>query len=130
MQYDWDRPLLPGTVICAKYGTFNGEDKVGIFVVLYDEQTDGNLISDKNVIALKVSTKDSCITNYSVPINRKLNDFMNEDCIICCSKLHLLHKKYQVYKVLGTLHPATYHNMFKVYSQFNNQMQNQLIMYL
>ncbi len=127
MKYDWNKPLLPGTVICSQFGGFDGENRIGIFVVLYDEQTDKNVLEDNNIMAVKVSTKDTCITNYSVPINRQLNNFMDDDCIVCCSKVHTLHKKEQVYKILGTLHPATYHKVFKVYSKFNNEVMNTLI---
>lgn len=128
--YDWDRPLLPGTVICSNYNSFDGEKRVGLFVVLYDEQSDSSIIDDKNVIALKISTKGTCISNYSVEINRTLNDFLDNNCIVCCSKLHTLHKKEQVYKVLGGLHPVTYNKVFKVFSKFNAKLQEQLISFL
>lgn len=127
MQYDWNRPLLPGTVICSKYTTFNGSDVVGIFVVLYDEQSDNNISDSDNVIAIKLSSKGTCISNYSVGVDTKLNDFMNEDSVACCSKLHTLHKKQQVYKVLGMLHPATWHNIYKQYMKFANNMQTQMM---
>ena len=128
--YDWDKPLLPGTVVCSKYNTFDGEDRVGVFLVLYDEQSDNQLADDKNVIAVKISTKNTCAGNYSVAIDRELNDFFDEDCIVCCSKLHTLHKKQQIYKVLGQLHSFTFKKVFQTYSQFNSSLQNQLIMNL
>lgn len=127
MKYDWNRPLLPGTIICSNYNTFDGEQKVGLFVVLYDEQNDNNIIDNKNIVALKLSTKGTCVSNYSVPIETKLNNFIQQDCIVCCSKLHTLHKMEQVYKVLGMLHPATYHKIFKVFTKFNDEMNRQLI---
>jgi len=127
MQYDWNRPLLPGTVICSKYTTFNGNDVVGIFVVLYDEQSDNYISDSDNIVAIKLSSKGTCISNYSVGVDTKLNDFMNEDSVACCSKLHTLHKKQQVYKVLGILHPATWHNIYKQYMKFANNMQTQMM---
>lgn len=127
MEYNWDRPILPGTVVCANFNTFNGERKVGLFVVLYDEQTDTNILDDKNVVALKLSTQNSCVSNYSVAVDNNLNNFLNDSCIACCSKLHTLHKREQVYKILGVLHPATYHRIFKAYMKFNSEMQSQLI---
>lgn len=125
--YDWDKPLTPGTVVCSKYNTFQGEEKIGIFIILYDEQTDNSILDDKNVLAFKLSTKSTCVSNYSVPIDTKLNNFLDNDCIACCSKLHTLHKKQQIYKVIGMLHPATYHRVFKVYNKFNNEIMSQLI---
>ena len=44
MNYDWNKPLLPGTVICSKYNNFEGEQTVGVFMVLYDEQTDSSIM--------------------------------------------------------------------------------------
>lgn len=127
MTYDWNKPLLPGTVICSKYNNFNGEETVGVFMVLYDEQTDSSIIEEKNVLALKLSTKGTLLSNYSVQIDRRLNNFLNDDCIACCSKIHILHKQKQIYKVIGQLHPATYHKVFKIYNKFNNEVMSQLI---
>lgn len=128
--YDWDKPLLPGTVVCSKYGAFDGGERIGVFLVLYDEQSDAQLSDDKNVIAVKISTKNTCVSNYSIPIDRKLNNFLDDDCIVCCSKLHTLHKKQQIYKVLGQLHPITFKKVFQTYTQFSSNVQNQLIMNL
>lgn len=125
--YDWNKPLLPGTVICSSYGTFDDKQRVGIFVVLYDEQNDNYVLDNKNVVALKLSTKGTCVSNYSVQIDMKLNNFLDDDCIACCSKIHILHKKQQVYKILGILHPATYHKIYKMYMKFSNEINNQLI---
>lgn len=127
MRYDWNKALDAGTVVCSNYNTFDGEQKVGLFLILYDEQNDNSLIDDKNVVALKISTKSTCIPNYSVPIDTQLNNFVDNNCIICCSKVHTLHKKQQIYKVLGRLHPATYHKAFKVFMRFNNALTSQLI---
>ena len=126
MKYDYTKPLLPGAVVCSKYNTFEGERKVGIFMILYDEQTDGSITEDKNVLALKLSTKGTCVSNYSMQIDRKLNNFLECDCIACVSKIHTLHKKEQIYKIIGYLHPATYHKLYKIYMRFNNQLITQL----
>lgn len=125
--YNWSRPLLPGTIVCSNFNTFDGEKKVGLFVILYDEQLDNTMIDDMNVLAIKLSTQNSCVANYSVQISTDLNNFLNDDCIACCSKVHTLHKRDQIYKVLGQLHPATYHRVFKTYAKFANEVQNQLL---
>lgn len=127
MKYDWNKPLLPGTIVCSNYNTFEGEQKVGLFLVLYDEQNDNSIIDNKNVIGLKLSTKNACVSNYSVAIDTKLNNFLDQECLVCCSKLHTLHKTEQIYKVLGQLHPATYHKVLKVFMKFNQEITNQLI---
>ena len=127
MKYDWNKQLEPGTIICSNYNTFDGEKRVGVFMVLYDEQGDNNVLDNKNVIALKLSTKGTCIAGYSMQVDRDLNNFLDEDCIVCCSKLHTLHKVDQIYKVLGCLHPATYHRVFKMYHRFASAVETQLI---
>jgi hypothetical protein len=127
MRYDWNRRLEPGTIICSNYNTFKGEQKVGIFMVLYDEQNDNNVTDNKNVVALKLSTKGTCVSNYSAQIDRSLNNFLDNDCLVCCSKVHVLHKVDQIYKVLGILHPATYHRVFKVYHKFTSAVEDQLV---
>lgn len=127
MNYDWNRPLLPGTVVCSKFNNFNGEEIIGIFVILYDEQSDNNISDNDNVIAIKLSSKGTCAGNYSVNVSTKLNNFLDQDSIACCSKLHTLHKKQQIYKQLGQLHPATYHDIFKQYMKFSSSLSSQLI---
>lgn len=127
MNYDWNQPLLPGTVVCSNFNTFNGDKTVGIFIVLYDEQSDCSILDNKNVIALKVSTKNTCVSNYVVEINRDNNTFLNEDCIVCCSKMHTLHKKDQIYKILGRLNPITYKLVYKMYQKFSSEINRQLI---
>lgn len=127
MQYDWNRPLLPGTVVCSKFNNFEGKETIGIFVILYDEQGDNNISDTDNVIAIKLSSKGTCISNYCVGVDTKLNNFMNDDSVACCSKLHTLHKKQQIYKVLGILHPATWHNIYKQYMKFASNLQTQMM---
>ena len=127
MSYDWNQPLLPGTIVCSNFNNFNGEKTVGLFVILYDEQLDTTVTDSKNVIALKLSTKNTCISNYVVNINRELNDFLDDDCIVCCGKLHTLHKREQVYKVLGRLNPITFKMVYKVYQKFSQEINRQMI---
>lgn len=130
MNYDWNEVLVPGTIICSNYNSFDGEKRVGLFVVLYDEQSDNNVLDKNNIIAIKLSTQNTCVSNYSVAVETKLNNFLNDSCIACCSKVHTLHKREQVYKKLGVLHPATYHRIYKAFMRFQNEVSNQLLVSL
>ena len=47
--------LRPGTIVCACYGDFDCNKRVGIFCVLYDEQLDG-MLNNNNVTAIKITT--------------------------------------------------------------------------
>lgn len=127
MNYDWSAPLMPGTVVCASYGDFDNKERVGLFCVLYDEQLDNNLNTKKNTVCVKISTQTTLVSNYSVQVNQDRNDFLNNPCIVCCSKVHLLHKENNIYKVLGVLDKGTYKNIVKTYTKFSNEMQRQLL---
>ena len=127
MQYDWNMPLMPGTIVCAKYQDFEGQDRVGIFCVLYDEQLDNNVFEKKNTICIKISSQSTLVGNYSVKIPIDRNDFLKTQCIVCCSKVHVLHKQSNIYKVLGVLERGTYSQVVKTYLKFSNEMERQLI---
>lgn len=125
--YNWNMPLIPGTIICAKYNKFDGSLADGIFCVVYDEQLDSNVLTRKNVLALKLSTQLTLVSNYVVDVDMERNDYLLSKSIVCCSKLHLLHKEQQVYKVLGKLDKATYDRVFKSYMRFMSETQRQAI---
>lgn len=128
--YDWNQPLLPGTIVCSNYNSFDGDDRVGIFIVMYDEQSDMQTISTRNVLALKLSSKSTCVENYTVEINKRDCDFLQTSSICCCSKIHILHKQEQVYKVLGQVSPIVYKKIYKTFMKFQNALNNQIINYL
>lgn len=125
--YNWNMPLIPGTIICAKYNKFDGTIADGIFCVIYDEQLDNNVLTRKNVLAVKLSTQLTLVSNYVVDIDMERNKFLLSKSIVCCSKIHLLHKEQQVYKVLGKLDNGTYARVFKSYMKFNMETQRQII---
>ena len=124
--YDWNMPLMPGTIVCSTYQDFNGESKVGIFCVLYDEQLDNNIFTKKNTICIKLSTQTTLVSNYSCKIDIETNRFLNSPCIACCSKLHLLHKESNIYKVLGMLDKKTFKDIVKTYARFSNEVERQM----
>ena len=127
IEYKWNAPLLPGTIICSTYGNWNDEKVVGIFCVLYDESLDGNIFDKDNILAVKVSSQNTLASNYSCKINTAFNQFMDKNCIVCCSKVHLLHKSKQVYKVLGQLDKHTYARVVKTYISYAHSVERQLL---
>lgn len=126
MKYNWNMPLLPGTIILAKYNRFDGALTDGIFCVLYDEQLDQNVFTKKNIIAVKLSTKLTTASNYSVKIDMDKNNYLRSESIVCCSKPHILHKEQQVYGIVGTLDPITYTKVYKNYLRFSTEITRQL----
>lgn len=127
MTYDWNMPLMPGTVVCATYQDFEGKERVGLFCVLYDEQLDNNVFEKKNAICVKISSQPTLVGNYSVRVSLEKNNFLKNPCIVCCSKMHVLHKSLNIYKVLGVLERGTYAQVVKTYLKFGNELERQLI---
>lgn len=127
LEYDWNMPLVPGTVVCSTYNDFDGEERVGIFCVIYDEQLDNNVYTKKNTVCIKLSTQNTLVSNYSAKIDMDRNSFLKTPCIACCSKVHVLHKESNIYKVLGCLDNGTMKSIIKAYLKFSNETQRQLM---
>lgn len=127
LEYDWNMPLMPGTIVCATYNDFDGEERVGIFCILYDEQLDNNVYTKKNTLCIKISTQSTLVSNYSAKIDIERNSFLNNPCIACCSKVHILHKESNIYKVLGCLDNGTMKQIIKAYLKFSSETQRQLL---
>ena len=126
-KYDWNRPLVPGSIVCSQYSDFDGERRTGIFLIIYDETLDTSLLHNKNCIALKLTTQNTLVNNYVVAINTELNNFLDSDSLVCCSKLHLLNKTKEIYKYLGQLDNYTYKRVVKVYSKFARELERQML---
>ena len=127
MKYNWNMPLLPGTIVLAKYNRFDGMLTDGIFCVLYDEQLDQNVFTKKNIVAVKLSTRLTTVSNYTVQVDMDKNTFLKNPSVVCCSKTHTLHKEQQVYGILGTLDPHTYTKVYKNYLRFINEITRQVV---
>ena len=70
--------LRPGSIVCAHYNTFQGDDRVGLFCILYDEQLDSSNNHKNNVVALKVTTNLRMANTYVVSANDGRNDVLNK----------------------------------------------------
>ncbi len=126
-KYDWNRPLMPGSIVCSEFSDFDGNRTTGIFLVIYDEALDTNVIQSRNIVALKLTTKNTLVNNYVVAINRNINNFLDQECMVCCSKLHVLSKVKEVYKYLGQLDNVTYKRVVKTYCKYSRTVESQLL---
>ena len=124
-----DNIYRPGTMVCARYKTFDGKLQPGVFLILYDEALDSHHQFKENVTALKCTTSDSIIGNYTVTLNDGNNPFLERDTIVACSKVHTINKR-QIFKELGTIHPITYRSVYKVYKRFVNEIEREMEDYL
>lgn len=122
--------LKPGTIVCANYCDFNGNAQHGIFIVLYDEQLDSAHNFKGNVTAIKVTTSLNMTTSYTVFLKDGKTDCLERDCVALCSKVHTLDKDIQIYKIIGSLHPATLRAVYKVYRRYISEVERQMEDYI
>lgn len=119
----------PGTLVAARYKRFDGSMQPGVFLILYDEALDSHHQFKENVTALKCTTSNAIIGNYTVTLNDGNNDFVERDTIVACSKLHTLNKN-QIFKEIGVISPITYRTIYKVYKRFINEIEREMEDYL
>ena len=115
-----------GDVVCATYGGFDGDKKVGIFVVLYNERYDRKYTNGHtNINCAKITSNNLLGDSYTVRLY-KGDANLDNDCIVNISKMHVMSKE-QVYKKLGHLNNATMLRVFKEVRQFNNEIEQQIL---
>ena len=118
--------LSVGDVICANYNGFDGEKRVGIFLIVYDERQDRIYTTGHtNLTCVKVTTNNLLGNSYTVRLRAGDANLENE-CIVNLSKLHTFTKE-QIYKKLGSLSSNTMFNIFKELRAFNNEMEQQIL---
>jgi len=115
-----------GDVVCASYGDFNGEKRVGIFLVLYNERQDRCYSSShSNLMVCKVTTNNFQGDSYVVKLYKGEAN-LTDDCLVNLSKIHTFTSE-QAYKLLGRLSPATMVRVFKEYHKFQEEVSAQIM---
>lgn len=115
-----------GDVVCATYGDFNGEKRVGIFVVLYSERQDRKYTNGHtNLNVAKITTNNLLGDSYTVRL-RPGDGGLDNDCIVNISKMLVITKE-QVYKKIGSLDSKTMFNIFKELREFNIELEKQVL---
>lgn len=115
-----------GDVVCANYGGFDGEKKIGIFLIIYSEKQDRiYTYGHSNFNAIKITTNNFLGDSYTVRIYAGDGN-LESNCLANISKIHTLSKE-QVYKKLGTLKNTTMLKVFKEMRNFNNEVDSQLM---
>jgi len=115
-----------GDVVCASYGDFSGEKKVGIFVILYSEKQDRSYTSShSNYVCVKVTTNNLVGDGYTVKL-RKGEANLDNDCLVNISKIHTF-TQHQIYKPIGRLPQKSAMLIFKEYRRFNQEIENQML---
>ena len=115
-----------GDVVCAKYGTFAGEQAVGIFLIIYSEKQD-RIYSDghSNFNAVKITTNNFLGDSYTVRLYEGDANLENPS-LVNISKVHTLSKE-QVYKKIGTLKQDKMLKVFKELRNFNHEVELQIM---
>ena len=118
--------LNVGDIVCANYNGFDGEKRVGIFLIIYSERQDRIYTTGHtNLTCVKVTTNNLLGNSYTVRLRAGDANLENE-CIVNLSKLHTFTKE-QIYKKLGSLSSNTMFNIFKELRAFNNEMEQQIL---
>lgn len=115
-----------GDVVCANYNGFNGEPKVGIFLILYSEKQDRLYTSGHtNLNCAKITTNNLLGNSYTVRLKQGEAN-LDTECIVNLSKQHVFCKE-QVYKKLGSISANSMFKVFKELRAFNNEVEQQIL---
>lgn len=115
-----------GTIVIANYINFKGENKQGVFMILYDEALDNTTDSVMNLTAIKITTQLSMVGNYTVNLKNEDSSFFKYDSLASCSKIHTLHKN-QIVGVIGILGEKTYKKVYTGIRKFLNEIDRQML---
>lgn len=115
-----------GDIVCANYNGFDGEPKVGLFLIIYNERQDRLYTTGHtNLNCVKITTNNLLGNGYTVRIKSGESGLEN-DCLINLSKTHVFTKE-QIYKKIGSLSSKSMFNVFKELRAFNNEMEQQIL---
>ena len=126
MNYNNGFEYSVGDVVCATYGDFNGEKKIGIFLLIYNEKDDRKYnINHTNFTALKITTNNMLGNMYVTRLYKGAAN-LDSDCFVNCSKIHTFAKE-QVYKKIGQLHPRIMTQVYKELNDYTNELSRQVL---
>lgn len=121
-----DNWLKTGDIVCVNYHNFNGENVVGLFLVIYSERDDRTYTTGHtNLTCVKITTNNFQGNGYTVKIRKGIGN-LNENCLANLSKFQTFTKE-QIYKKIGTLDNRTMLNVFKELRAFNEEVENQVL---
>lgn len=115
-----------GDIVCISYGDFNGDKRVGIFIILYSEKQDRNYSSNHtNIICAKLTTSNPQGDSYVVKLHKGEGN-LQEDCFVNLGKIHTFTYE-RAYKKIGSLAPTKMSKVFKEFRRFNQEIESQLM---
>lgn len=115
-----------GDIVCANYNGFDGEPKVGLFLIIYNERQDRLYTTGHtNLNCVKITTNNLLGNGYTVRIKNGEGGLEN-DCLINLSKTHVFTKE-QIYKKIGSLSSKSMFNVFKELRAFNSEVEQQIL---
>ena len=88
---------------------------------------DGSISEKRNVVACKISSQVTLAADYSCMVSAQRNTFFDKPCMVCTSKVRVLDKVKNVYKILGQLDSYTFARVVKTYVKFSNEVNRQLL---
>lgn len=113
-----------GDIILTRYGNFDVEEKVGLFLVLYHEcHTDP---TSDNFIALKISSKEGF---FQVPLSCERITCLDHDSFINCDT-QFKFREPDVYRIVGKMTRYYMNKILMQLTNYHNRVQSSLRKYI
>lgn len=113
-----------GDIVVSKYRDINGDDKVGIFCILYLERYDTNIECANNVVCVKVTTKYHPKYKYYVDLPKEVAN-IQENSRICPSKLYTI-KYTDIHKRIGRLNKDVLKQVLDNFTLWSDNAKKQM----
>ena len=110
-----------GDVILVPYGTYSGEIKNAVFLVIYHEAYDGNR-SSSDFTGIKISSHEY---HYGILLKKDFLPFLHHDSYINCNQQHRFSED-QVIKRLGEVNKQSMFNILQQLKNYNAATQRKL----
>jgi hypothetical protein len=111
-------------IVTAPYTDFNGEDTIGLFLIVYLESKDSAIPLAKNCVGLKITSKDSYPSKYRVPITKAQCPKLAQDSYIYVNHPYTLSTKncVNVCRLPDDLYRQVSTRLVMYTSNMNNQL--------
>lgn len=115
-----------GDIISVSYGDFEGNPRVGLFLIIYGERQDRSYSSNhSNLTCAKITSNAVLGDAYMCKLYQGEGD-LNCTSFVNLSKLQTFEER-QVIKRIGTLRNTTMLRVFKEFKRFNRELEQQIL---
>lgn len=115
--------MKAGSIVKHFYKTFDGESRIGLFLIIYDEKYDCSIVANDNLLGLKI-TSTSRDLHYDVELKKANNPCLDHTSYVMCSKPLVM--SIRNLEVIGEVCPFDMLSVFSSYRRFQSQIEIQL----